>query len=149
MRPEADRILTTHAGSLPRPADLLPLLVAKETGGGASENDLRNAARAAVLQTVRQQAAAGVDVVGDGEMSKPSYASYPKDRLTGFGGELTVEEFMGTYGAIARGHDDFAPKMMAAMGSWGDGFRLTACDGTPRRSPAGWSATPRSSAGRT
>jgi 5-methyltetrahydropteroyltriglutamate--homocysteine methyltransferase len=75
MKTSTERILTTHTGSLPRPASL------------ADRHD-QTAVRAAVEETVRRQLDAGVDIVNDGEVSKPSYASYVTERLSGFGGEL-------------------------------------------------------------
>ena len=74
-----ERILTTHAGSLPRPAKLLELFHA------AGERD--GVLAAAVRQCVDAQLAAGIDIVSDGEMSKPSYATYVADRLSGFRGD--------------------------------------------------------------
>jgi 5-methyltetrahydropteroyltriglutamate--homocysteine methyltransferase len=89
MRQSVERILTTHTGSLPRPADLLPLLVADSEDG----NIRRERVRSAVREAVRQQVAAGIDVVSDGEMSKPGFAHYIKDRLTGFQGEPSSRPF--------------------------------------------------------
>ncbi len=76
MKRSVDRILTTHAGSLPRPADLLAM-----TPGQAGY-----AARVgrAVADVVRRQAECGLDVVTDGEMSKPSFITYVTERLSGF-----------------------------------------------------------------
>jgi 5-methyltetrahydropteroyltriglutamate--homocysteine methyltransferase len=82
----SDRILTTHSGSLPRSASFLPLVLAQDAGESVGSEQYRAAARDAVAETVRQQAAVGVDVLNDGEVSKPSYATYIKDRLSGFGG---------------------------------------------------------------
>src|SRR6187551_1739112 len=81
-----DRFLTTHAGSLPRPDDLIRMMYAKEEGVPVDAGALAARVRAAVAEVVRKQAAAGVDLINDGEMSKPSYATYIKDRLNGFGG---------------------------------------------------------------
>ncbi len=75
MKTSTERILTTHTGSLPRPAGL-------PTDGTASES----AVHEAVAQVVRSQLDAHVDVINDGEASKPSYATYVTTRLTGFGG---------------------------------------------------------------
>jgi len=86
MRQSQDRFLTTHTGSLPRPADLVRAMFAREEGVPVDATALAVRTRAAVAEVVRQQADAGVDVIDDGEMSKPSYATYVKDRLTGFGG---------------------------------------------------------------
>ena len=85
-----DRILTTLAGSLPRPDDLVALLLDQDAGGddGAA---LKDRVRSAVADVVAQQVAAGVDIVSDGEMSKISYVNYLKHRLDGFGEEAPLE----------------------------------------------------------
>jgi len=80
------RFLTTHTGSLPRPDDLIRMMYAREEGVPVDPTALGARIRAAVGEVVRKQADAGVSVVSDGELSKPSYATYVKDRLTGFGG---------------------------------------------------------------
>ena len=87
MKRSTERILTTHTGSLPRPEYLMPLLRAKEAGEAYDATALATQVKAAVAEAVRMQVAAGIDVVNDGEMSKPSYATYVKDRLAGFAGE--------------------------------------------------------------
>jgi 5-methyltetrahydropteroyltriglutamate--homocysteine methyltransferase len=92
MKRSEDRILTTHTGSLPRPPDLLALLVDPERGNG-NEGERRERVCAAVHDAVRRQIAAGIDVVSDGEMSKPGFAHYVKDRLAGFQGEATPQPF--------------------------------------------------------
>ena len=81
-----DRFLTTHTGSLPRPDDLIRMMFAKEEGVPVDRPALQARIRAAVAELVEKQVAAGVDLVNDGEMSKPSYATYIKDRLSGFDG---------------------------------------------------------------
>ena len=86
MQRSTDRFLTTHTGSLPRPDDLIRVMYAKEEGVPVEPEALAARIKAAVAEIVRKQAAAGVDLVNDGEMSKPSYATYVKDRLAGFGG---------------------------------------------------------------
>jgi len=87
MKRSTDRFLTTHTGSLPRPDDLIRSMFAKEEGVPVDRGALAGQIAEAVADVVKRQADAGVDIVNDGEMSKPSYATYPKDRLTGFGGE--------------------------------------------------------------
>lgn len=82
-----DKFLTTHVGSLPRAHDLTLMMWAREDGVPVDRNALAARVRRAVAETVRKQREAGIDIVNDGEMSKPSYATYVKDRLTGFGGE--------------------------------------------------------------
>ena len=86
MQRSTDRFLTTHTGSLPRPDDLIRTMYAKEEGVPVDPAALAARVRAAVAEVVKKQAAAGVDLINDGEMSKPSYATYIKDRLDGFGG---------------------------------------------------------------
>jgi 5-methyltetrahydropteroyltriglutamate--homocysteine methyltransferase len=86
MKRSTERFLTTHTGSLPRPDDLIRMMYAKEEDVPVEAAALAAHIRSAVEQVVRKQASAGVDLVNDGEMSKPSYATYVKDRLNGFGG---------------------------------------------------------------
>jgi 5-methyltetrahydropteroyltriglutamate--homocysteine methyltransferase len=86
MQRSTDRFLTTHTGSLPRPDDLVRMMYAKEEGVPVDAPSLAARIRAAVEDIVAKQREAGVDIVNDGEVSKPSYATYIKDRLNGFGG---------------------------------------------------------------
>jgi 5-methyltetrahydropteroyltriglutamate--homocysteine methyltransferase len=86
MKRSTTRFLTTHTGSLPRPDDLIRMMFAKEEGVPVDPASLAARIRAAVAEVVGQQARAGIDVLNDGELSKPSYATYIKDRLDGFGG---------------------------------------------------------------
>jgi len=87
MQRSTDRFLTTHTGSLPRPDDLIKSMFAKEEGVPVDPAALEQRVAEAVAEVVRKQSEAGIDVINDGEMSKPSYATYIKDRLAGFGGE--------------------------------------------------------------
>jgi 5-methyltetrahydropteroyltriglutamate--homocysteine methyltransferase len=86
MRRSRDRILTTHTGSLPRPADLDQLLADREAGGDVDQGAFDKRVEQAVADIVASQLASGVSVISDGEMGKPGYSTYVKDRLTGFGG---------------------------------------------------------------
>jgi len=86
MKRSTERFLTTHTGSLPRPEDLIRMMYAREEGVPVEPAALAARVASAVEEVVRKQTAAGIDVVDDGEMSKPSYATYIKDRLSGFGG---------------------------------------------------------------
>ncbi|WP_405224401.1 cobalamin-independent methionine synthase II family protein [Lentisalinibacter sediminis] len=95
MSTGADRILTTHTGSLPRPDDLIRIMWAKGDGIPVDEEALAERVASAVQEMVDRQAAAGIGIVNDGEMSKPSYATYVKDRLHGFGGESVQDYFFG------------------------------------------------------
>lgn len=86
MKQSSQRILTTHTGSLPRPNDLQQMLYAKERGEQVDQVAFETKVQEAVQAVVRRQVACGIDVVNDGEMSKISYSTYVKDRLTGFEG---------------------------------------------------------------
>jgi 5-methyltetrahydropteroyltriglutamate--homocysteine methyltransferase len=89
----SERILTTHTGSLPRPDDLIRIMWAKGDGVPVDEKALDERVASAVKEVVEKQVAAGISIVNDGEMSKPSYATYVQDRLTGFGGESIQDYF--------------------------------------------------------
>ena len=83
----AQRFLTTHVGSLPRSQPVVDLIFARERGEPIDEAAFEAVMRDAVDEVVRRQVAAGIDIVSDGEMSKISYATYIKDRYTGFDGD--------------------------------------------------------------
>ena len=78
-----DRILTTHVGSLIRPADLVPFVRAVEHGEPYDESAFAAVLRAAVADVVRRQAEVGIDIVDDGEMGKVSWITYLYDRVSG------------------------------------------------------------------
>jgi 5-methyltetrahydropteroyltriglutamate--homocysteine methyltransferase len=78
-----NRIMTTHAGSLARPPELLSFLVAMESGEGYDAEAHGEVLRAAVADTVRRQVEAGIDFVDDGEMGKATWITYLYERLTG------------------------------------------------------------------
>jgi len=81
-------LLTTHTGSLPRPADLVDLIVRRDEGLPAA--GLTPRVEEAVAEVVRRQAELGLDLLNDGEQGKVGYSTYVKDRLTGFEGEPTT-----------------------------------------------------------
>ncbi len=87
MQVSHDRILTTHVGSLPRPQDVVDLLFAQDRGEPVDAAQFDKVVRNAVNESVRRQVEAGLDVIDDGEMSKISYATYIRHRLTGFDGD--------------------------------------------------------------
>ncbi|MFN0161236.1 MAG: cobalamin-independent methionine synthase II family protein [Burkholderiales bacterium] len=96
----ASRILTTHVGSLPRPQEVVDQLFAEDQGTLTDRETYARVMRANVAAVVKKQVEAGVDVVSDGEMSKISYATYIRHRLTGFEiGEMPR--------AVPRDLDDF------------------------------------------
>src|SRR4051812_19892152 len=84
MKRSDNRILTTHVGSLPRPPALIDLMRRIESGQVVDEADAAAQVQAAVHDIVRKQAALGIDVIDDGEMSKPGFVNYVNDRLAGF-----------------------------------------------------------------
>ena len=117
-----NRFLVTHTGSLPRPEALIRAMFAKEEGVPVDPAALAAQIRAAVAIMVQKQIAAGVDLVNDGEMSKPSYATYVKDRLTGFDGTSNIF----VYGDLA----DFPNLEKRVFGDPGRSRRRTpACTG--------------------
>jgi 5-methyltetrahydropteroyltriglutamate--homocysteine methyltransferase len=83
MKRSTDRILTTHVGSLPRPEDLFEMMLDRMDGKPIDEKAYAERVRKAVVDTVRQQVDAGLDVVSDGEMGKPSFITYAAQRLDG------------------------------------------------------------------
>ena len=81
------RILTTHVGSLPRSQDVVDFIFMRENNKQYVEKDFDECMRKNVLSTAKKQKIAGIDIVSDGETSKISYATYVKDRYTGFSGD--------------------------------------------------------------
>jgi 5-methyltetrahydropteroyltriglutamate--homocysteine methyltransferase len=78
-----DRILTTHAGSLPRPAELRDMVLAKARGEPFDQVAIDARLRSAVAEIVRRQIECGVDIVNDGELSKPNFTDYVLARIAG------------------------------------------------------------------
>lgn len=124
MRQSTDRILTTHTGSLPRPDDLIELLYARDEGRDAPGFDAR--VHEAVAEVTKRQLAIGIDIVNDGEVGRVSYATYVKDRLTGFEGESA-----GSPSSYLAEYADEFPEWVARMAA--DPYRarrrLPACTG--------------------
>jgi 5-methyltetrahydropteroyltriglutamate--homocysteine methyltransferase len=79
-----DRILTTHAGSLPRPPELRDMVVAKARGASYDATALDERLKAAVAEVVRCQVECGIDCVNDGELSKTNFTDYVISRLAGY-----------------------------------------------------------------
>jgi 5-methyltetrahydropteroyltriglutamate--homocysteine methyltransferase len=84
MHRSTERILTTHAGSLPRPDDLREMLIAKDEGRSYDQAAFTTRVRSAVAEVVQRQIAAGLDIINDGELSKRSFSTYARERLSGF-----------------------------------------------------------------
>lgn len=96
MLRSTSRIRTTHTGSLPRPQALRDLLTQRELGQGYDADELKGMVRDAVAGIVTTQVETGLDAINDGEMSKFFYATYIKERLTGFDGESLPRPLMDT-----------------------------------------------------
>ena len=86
MQRSTERLLTTHTGSLPRPAELRSMLRALVAGVAVDPAGFSSSVRSAVSAVVARQCELGLDVISDGEMSRPSYVTYVTARLSGFGG---------------------------------------------------------------
>ena len=129
MKRSTERFLTTHTGSLPRPEDLVRAMFAREEGVPVDMTALKANIRSAVVAVVERQVEAGIDVVNDGEMSKPSYATYVKDRLSGFGGQ--------SHPLAYRDLSDFPEMAARVFGDPGRSRRRT-----PSARPRGRSASP-------
>ncbi len=89
MQRSENRILTTHAGSLPRPEALTRLFARRVRGEPVDPAEIETEGHAAVRQIVKKQIEAGLDVIDDGEQSRESFVLYMRHRLTGLGGEGT------------------------------------------------------------
>ncbi len=120
MKLSTDRILTTHVGSLPRPAELYDLLVAEDRGETEDEAVLEARVAAAVNDVVARQVETGIDVVSDGEMGKIAYTFYVKHRLSGIrdgeppGAELPAD----LVNADMADHPDYNERVTKARGRW-------------------------------
>ena len=86
MLRSTERILTTHTGSLPRQGEIADLLISRERGEAFDAERMESVSREAVAECVDRQLGVGLDIINDGEQSKPSYATYIIDRLSGFEG---------------------------------------------------------------
>ena len=96
MKTSTDRILTTHTGSLPRPKGLIDLVLGREQGRDVDPAVFEAQTAQAIDDIVAKQVESGVDVVSDGELSKPSYTMYIKHRVSGIGPDPRAAE---------KGHD--------------------------------------------
>lgn len=89
MQSSTDRILTTHAGSLPRPKSLIALLTASYSGKPVDEEVLAQSVEQATRATIARQIEAGLDIINNGELGRESFFTYVQHRMTGFGGTST------------------------------------------------------------
>jgi 5-methyltetrahydropteroyltriglutamate--homocysteine methyltransferase len=129
VKTSTTRILTTHVGSLPRPAELIRLLVESQARLGGDHSALDASIRRAVADVVARQAATGLDVINDGEQGRVDYTVYLKDRLTGFEGRSTPP--------LGTGDEEF-PELAAILRQFASPFQhRPACTG-----PVGWKDWP-------
>jgi 5-methyltetrahydropteroyltriglutamate--homocysteine methyltransferase len=125
MKRSTQRILTTHTGSLPRPPQVVELLLAEQKNPGATTAELAVAVRAAVADVVGKQVASGIDIINDGEQGRTDYTTHVKDRLTGFDGPSSPP--------LGTGEPDF-PELSAMLAYFASPFQhRPACSG-----PVGW-----------
>lgn len=131
MKLSTDRILTTHVGSLPRPAALLDLLEAENAGGDVDAAALHGETARAVDDVVARQVASGIDVVGDGEMGKIAYTFYVRHRLTGIGeGDPSRgRDRPEMVGQDIIDHPDFRERQKTDHAGWVDQFVQPLCVG--------------------
>jgi len=122
MKLSNDRILTTHVGSLPRSQAVVDLLFKREQDEPYDSAEFDRAMNAAVSETVRLQVELGIDVVSDGETSKIGYATYIKDRLTGFEGDSPRQIALDL-----QDYPDFRSRMAAFAGK--QTFKRQSCVG--------------------
>ena len=134
MKTSTDRILTTHVGSLPRPADLLAQVMAQEVGEAVDEAAFAPRLTQAVRDVVAKQVAAGIDSVCDGEQSKISYTFYVRHRLSGIGAATGTDHSAPPQTAAHRDildHPDFMERLRAQRGgtSWFAAAAVPYCTG--------------------
>ncbi len=122
MRTSNDRILTTHVGSLPRPAALAEILLRKDQGEVDESGAFASIIAESVSDVVRQQADIGIDIPSDGEQGKVSYATYMMDRLHGFGGDSERKVALDLVD-----YPDFRKKIARMIGT--QQFRRASCIG--------------------
>src|SRR3981081_1781362 len=129
MQHSTSQILTTHTGSLPRPADVVALLLEEQTSPGAKASELQEAVRHAGADGVQKQGASGIDVINDGEQGRTDYTTHVKDRLTGFDGPSSPP--------LATGERDF-PELSELLAFFASPFQhRPACSG-----PVAWKDFP-------
>ncbi|MDA0999092.1 MAG: cobalamin-independent methionine synthase II family protein [bacterium] len=129
MKRSTERILTTHTGSLPRPPEVVDLLLAEEENRGAQAAALETAVVAAIADVVQKQVKAGIDIINDGEQGRPDYTSHVKDRLTGYDGPSSPP--------LGTGEEGF-PELSALLAQFASPLQnRPACSG-----PVGWKDWP-------
>ena len=116
MKRSTERILVTHAGSLPRPDDLRGMVAAKMAGQQYDQAALASRVASAVAETVQLQTASGIDVVNDGELSKSNFLFYVRERLGGLANQPPTMASTATAGISGRDARDFPDYFSADTG---------------------------------
>jgi len=122
MKLSTNRILTTHVGSLPRSQAVVDLLFKREHGESYDPVEFNRVMADAVSETVRRQVETGIDIVSDGETSKTGYATYIKDRLSGFSGDNPRQIALDL-----QPYPEFRSRMAVFAGK--QGFKRQSCTG--------------------
>jgi 5-methyltetrahydropteroyltriglutamate--homocysteine methyltransferase len=130
MKRSTERILTTHAGSLPRPADLRDLFTAKSSGQPYSQAAFATRVRSAVAEITQKQSECGIDIINDGELGKPDFTTYARERLSGFE-ERPLKPGEGSVLLEISGRDrkEFPEYFVTSTGFTGAGLRHVFCTG--------------------
>ncbi|MDA0241099.1 MAG: cobalamin-independent methionine synthase II family protein [Proteobacteria bacterium] len=118
MANTSNRILTTHVGSMPRPVELLDAMKAKYSGSGYDAEAYDRHLQSAVTGLVRRQADTGIDIVTDGELSKPGFFTYVRERLTGFepGPGTGLQKFGAEVNAFPEYYEEYFARAMGGGG---------------------------------
>jgi len=129
MKRSIDRILTTHTGSLPRPPEVVDLLLAEQEAPGTKRAELDAAVANAVADVVQKQRNAGLDIINDGEQGRTDYTTHVKDRLEGFEGPSAPP--------LGTGEEGF-PELSELLAQFASPFQYRpSCSG-----PVGWKDWP-------
>jgi 5-methyltetrahydropteroyltriglutamate--homocysteine methyltransferase len=122
LKLSVERVLTTHVGSLPRSQPVVDMLFQRESGQGYPRAEYERVMDDAVVEVVRRQRQVGIDIVSDGETAKIGYATYIKDRLSGFGGDSPRQVALDL-----RDHPEFRARMAVFAGK--QTFKRQSCVG--------------------
>jgi 5-methyltetrahydropteroyltriglutamate--homocysteine methyltransferase len=122
LKLSTERVLTTHVGSLPRSQAVVDMLFQRESGNGYGRAEFERVMDGAVHEVVRRQRQVAIDIVSDGESAKIGYATYIKDRLTGFDGDNPRQVALDL-----KDHPDFRARMAVFAGK--QTFKRQSCVG--------------------
>jgi 5-methyltetrahydropteroyltriglutamate--homocysteine methyltransferase len=129
MKRSTERILTTHAGALPQPADLKQMHSAQMSGQPVDQTAFAKRVREVVAEVIKKQLDCGLDIINDGEVGKSNFSRYARERLSGFiERQVKPEDRASTI--FARDMAEFGDYFNKRMGSnRGDNLRRVFCNG--------------------